>query len=299
MSLSSHLDRPDSPVRQYMLEHFPNTKVFYPEIRALLQQTKPIEPPPSANRGTLGTAFDYRVRYYFAITSVQRLVAWQGAKIALASPPPEGFALDEELLEAFWKELLAELVMLEPERRRLKAKDEERLNRYCIVLALFEQCFRALPSPRSLLFSKGHRKIGDLLASVDSDMVQDLSAMSSRFFETQEKNLSLPFTLNPTFDGSADVQGADADIVLDHCLLEIKTSLSPKADDFRSSFYQLLGYVLLDYSDQYKISKLGLYFGRHGARTTWPLSHVLQSLAGVQTPPLTELRKEFRRRISG
>jgi len=101
-----------------------------------------------------------------------------------------------------------------------------------------------------------------------------------------------PHVLNPTFAGSPDVGGADADLVIDGCLIDIKATVNPKLDpDF---LYQLAGYLLLDYDDQLHIDTVGIYMARQGMLFTWSVADFLRQVTGDDTISLVSLRREFR-----
>src|SRR4051794_25429438 len=78
MSLTSHLDDHNSPVRRFLFERFPNIAPTVRGIRTRLAGVSTIRPIETVPWGVIGTAFDYRVRAYFAVTPLQDLVAWQG-----------------------------------------------------------------------------------------------------------------------------------------------------------------------------------------------------------------------------
>jgi hypothetical protein len=101
--------------------------------------------------------------------------------------------------------------------------------------------------------------------------------------------------LNPTFEGSADVGGADADLIVGRCLWDVKTTVLPAIE--RQTLYQLLGYLLLDYSDKHRIREVGFYFSRQGAFKKWPIGELLHSLSEgrYSEVSLPTLRKHFRR----
>ena len=88
MSLTSHLDDLQSPVRKFFSDLFPNTRPVTRECGAALSNAETIRPTSRVPYSTLGTALDYRVRYYFSVTPSKDLVAWQGA--ALPSDEPLG-----------------------------------------------------------------------------------------------------------------------------------------------------------------------------------------------------------------
>ena len=99
------------------------------------------------------------------------------------------------------------------------------------------------------------------------------------------------FVLNPTFEGSGDIGGADADVILDNCLLDIKSTV--KAGIQKLWLYQLLGYVLLDYSDRFELSMVGFYMARQGKFMEWPIDNLLETLSAKHNRSLADLRGEF------
>jgi hypothetical protein len=103
--------------------------------------------------------------------------------------------------------------------------------------------------------------------------------------------LKEPFILNPTFAGSVDVGGADADLIVDGCLLEIKTSTQNALDS--AWLRQLAGYALLDYADEYAIQSVGIYMARHGVLLNWPLDEYIRLLTGDENVSMTSLRQEL------
>ena len=103
----------------------------------------------------------------------------------------------------------------------------------------------------------------------------------------------LPVTTNPHFAGSAAIDGADADLIVDHQLIEIKTTV--KATLGRDWVWQLIGYLLLDWDDAHEISGRGLYSSRHGILVTWSLNEFLSHASKQQPRSVAGLREEFRK----
>lgn len=106
----------------------------------------------------------------------------------------------------------------------------------------------------------------------------------------------------PTFVGSFDVP-ADADIIVGDLLLEMKTQIGPKKQDGsrymplnRVTLDQLLGYLLLDYTDQYQIRQIGIYQARYAHLAVWPVQTLLDELAGTETD-LAALRRGFKEAV--
>lgn len=289
MSLTSHLKDPKSPVRRFMEERFADTRRVVGSTNALLRTAHTITPP--ALVGTypyadVGHAIDYRLRYYFAVTPSEELVAWRGARIG---------NVVEDLLERtdtateFFASLDAELARMNPVRKRLDRTDEERLARYCYALGLYEVIYRTGEAHAGL---RAAHDTKDLLTLAPPEAVEDLMHLSYAFYDGYSGLLELPTTLNPTFDGSGDVGGADADFVVDGCLLDIKATIKPRLD--KLWLYQLLGYVLLDYSDAYGISEVGIYYARQATEVRWDLRELIELLGGPDTPDLAVLREQFR-----
>ena len=201
-----------------------------------------------------------------------------------------------KLIKSFFKSLETTLSTLQPVGRRLELEAERTLARYYYVLALFEEVFRigfhVEYKPRPLFAPTTKHSVEELLAIPRTPWVDDLCALSTLFCERYQHLLSRPHVLNPTFKGSSDVGGADADMVIDGCLIEIESALQPKLD--REYLYKLVGYLLLDYTDQLHINTLGIYMARQGMLFTWPVSEFLHQLTGDDDATLESLRQAFR-----
>jgi hypothetical protein len=160
MSLTSHLKRKDSLIREFLYNAFPNTKPFLREARREQREAPTNRPTEQVPWGTVGMSLDYRLRYYFAITPANELAAWRGAGrwrdrtvtqpdgtdieipglITLPTPHPS-----PQVVEAFFEELGRFLDEARPASRCLGPQQERELARYCNVLALFEEIYRAGP----------------------------------------------------------------------------------------------------------------------------------------------------------
>lgn len=323
MSLSSHLDNSASPIGQFIKQHFSQTKSLTKEANRQLGSATTQRPGDQTYPyAIIGTAIDYRIRYTFGITPYRKLVAWKGA-IKLAFKPLESehdvsVSLEDwinaavdlpfdslmgiaagpypmKLLEAFFDSLETFLKTVQPVKRRLDVEDERMLARYCYVLCLFEQVFRAgykAVQGSPLLFPAPKQSVEALLAIPQNACVEDICQLSTLFYERCQHLLSLPSILNPKFAGSIDIGGADADLVIDGCLIDIKASVTPKMN--ANYLYQLAGYLLLDYDDRLKMNAVGIYMARQGMLLTWPVPDFLQQLTGDNTANLASLREEFR-----
>lgn len=300
MSLTSHLKTPRSPVRQFLYAHFPNARAIVADCRSKLASATTLRPAAPVAWGTVGTALDYRARYYFGVTPPKEFVAWDGALLCTGSPvltavgeQPGARMLDPALAEEFFAELSQVVAEMNPVARRLDGPQEARLTRYCYVLALFEEVFRAGPQINSPLFAPPKRAVDELLAIPSTHAIEDLCTLSWGAYTQFEGLLSQSAILNPTFDGSLDVGGADADLILDGCLIDIKTTVKPQVDQIW--LYQLLGYTLLDYTNRYRISEVAIYMARQQTTFRWPLDHFMATMTGGDGLPLGEVRARFQR----
>jgi hypothetical protein len=103
--------------------------------------------------------------------------------------------------------------------------------------------------------------------------------------------LAAPAILNPTFDGSLAIGGADADVVVQYTVLELKTTRQDRFERV-DHIYQLLGYALLDYSNAYEIEHIAVYLARRGVLVSWPVAELLERYSA--TPSWMTLQQQFR-----
>ena len=242
----------------------------------------------------LGTAIDYRIRFYFQDAINQRLVAQQGAALLVSEggtldlgnvsfvdfePGPRPYPTLAAPSVSDFFDALNEFVLALPAAELLEQYDEETLCRFCVVLAYFEQAYRAGPErlADSPLPSNRSPTVDDLLSIVRDDWVKDLAAQSQLFHARAGDRVTQPHRLNPTFGGSNDVGGADADLIIGSTLIDIKATVHPKIS--RLWLWQLLGYALLDYSDQYSIGRVGVYLSRQGHFVEWPVEELAQAIS--------------------
>ncbi len=316
MSWTAVLENPDHPLTQFINTRFPNIQVALSNVWRRLREADMIYPvgaPRSALRH-IGRAFDYRLRYYFDVTPYDELVAYRSTlfltnwtnyiatALAYGEQLPEGVdEWDEDkhvplppgVLGDFFKSLDSLLADCSPVNRRLSKNDEDEINRYCFALSQLEAVARG---GESGIFQDGVEDVESveaILNYAEQSWIDDLRNLSWRFYDRYNHVLSLPRMLNPVFEGSIDVGGADADLIIGQTLLEIKTVKYWKIQS-QSALRQLLGYVLLDYSDQYKIKRIGMYMARQGVMLRWDLDTAIRSMSSGKSGSLDELRHQFR-----
>ncbi|MHC5824095.1 MAG: hypothetical protein ACYT04_51735, partial [Nostoc sp.] len=117
------------------------------------------------------------------------------------------------------------------------------------------------------------------LESIDNEDIADLrnliNIVQPNLFTSQGRVL-----LNPDFGpGSLLVKGADADLILDDLLIDVKTTIKFTLE--RKAFDQLLGYYTLSVierrfdPDIEEIRRLGIYFSRHAYLYEFPVDQVI------------------------
>ncbi|WP_099907178.1 hypothetical protein [Streptomyces sp. TLI_171] len=176
----------------------------------------------------------------------------------------------------------------------LSGQEGEHLIRLCYLASAYESVYRGGPvDPGSPL----SRADADTTLPLLLDQVPDyaladiggqleLAAHREALGWTTESGRSP--VCGPEFAGSADVGGADADLICDGELIDCKATVQPARLGARE-IRQLAGYLLLDYTDQYQIRALSLYLSRQGATITWNTSEFLARLGARR--PLPQLRE--------
>ena len=228
----------------------------------------------------VGTAFDYLFRFEVQRRNpAAKSEDWiAGRAVKLLQPPLLGDAITirkwfgVEDLEATADKAAQVLNQARSSHRKFlvtKSPSEEEvatLAMHALRLAKLDVIFRA-------------GIVDPALESTDPLDVRDLVGLwnAIRFEGPMSVCLSHDVWLNPTFGQfSIGIQGADADLIASHLLIDIKTSINP---DFRQHAAQLMGYAML--ADAYRSSgaadfptleSVGIYFARQGALVSLPLN---------------------------
>jgi hypothetical protein len=180
---------------------------------------------------------------------------------------------------------------LSPAGQKLKEDDEQLLSAYCVVLAQIESVYRTrggwLPHIPTAYGGEASPEIEPLLQLAPDAAVKDVANLSRSASDAMSPliphvaNGSLPYHPNPVFAGSAAIGGADADFIIATTIFELKTTVTLDASALRNALLQLIGYILLDYDDEFKIHRVGVYFARQAWVKTWPLWELLFPPADV------------------
>lgn len=255
----------------------------------------------------IGTAIDYRLRLAFAADAVTQSPAFAAGMMcarahAESDDDPEGETY-RKILE-LGRDLMLRLKSVtrahDPSDRSkpliMGGTAAEELCRLCYAAAWYDALSRAghLDDDRTKVLgfiAANSPGLDDMLDAVPHAAVANMiellrCAAGSELGELRAKaQATVP---GPYFAGSVDVNGADADFIVDDLLLEIKTHRSP-ANYLPESLRQLLGYMLLDYDDEFRIHQVGLYYTRHAHLIRWDAANLIHTLGAK--PGLAELRK--------
>ena len=286
MSLTSELERKDSWVNQFFKTELTKLTDFVKSEGAAVKGL-PLKVPLGSHRQAqvVGKAFDYRLRLRFE-SEVGRSAVLAGGIYRMKK---FGSGLDRST-DLAWAEATKRLLEKEP------VGNELFLARASVVLAWLDDGYRSgrwSDGMKAIAMELSRRSTpvwDEYVASVDEQLAGEVVEL----FRLAEQNLPTDHAVcGPEFVGSRAVGGADADLIVESCLYDIKTSINPRKP-FPVNLKQLIGYALLDWDDQYALKHAGFYFSRQGAWMSWPLSRLLTECTGTSTVTLSNLRNQFR-----
>jgi hypothetical protein len=240
MSLTSFVKHP--VIRKVFLDLCPLPKELKPVFRPLLQA-----PPISKNYSQVGVAFDYLLRIYLHRLNAKCVkdFGWvaYGALIHLLDSP-KAYAQAKGIIEEAEAQKQAFL------NSGIITED---LLASILKLSTLEPIFRA---------GRGIEYIGRAEPNDLYDLRQLIELINVGDWTAQQH-----CWLNPGFNAAILVGGADADILLDHSLIDIKTT--KRLIFRREDINQLIGYYLLhriagigDEGSSPDIHTLSIYFSR-------------------------------------
>jgi len=325
VSLTSEIRRPDGFVRAFIDLQFPHLKALARECneRARTLGLSRL-PNPHERRGAsmlVGTAVDYRVRAYFdrhindsdavlrgltflcnlkefrkpfvdPATGSHREAIGNGLYWAdyVITDNPWYWRRRKKIAERLYSSYSRFCSRVRPEGRKLSSTDEERMCRYCALFALLDWVGRSpVDSIVEGLVKLANPKATRMLAKIDAEVVRDLKGLSHLFYSQGRALFKSDKTvaIGSTLAGSRDIGGADCDLIVDGCLLDLKTSLKPTIQT--AHLRQLVGYCLLDYDDALRLSSAAIMLTRHSLTHRFSLDELLGSRRN-----LAELRQDFR-----
>lgn len=212
-------------------------------------------PPLGANPGLVGTAFDYALRFW--VQGLQpEWQAWRPmlvARLAILSMNREEVISQVDRAE----ECLQEVAV--------GAEFAETHARAAVVLASYEVVART-------------GRFQDLAGVVSEEAWRDVLALI-RAVPGEVFRAERQLILNPRFSAAGRFGGADADLVIDDLLIEVKATRHLRLQG--SYLQQLTAYLVLDrlagiVGSDLPIRRLGVYYARHGVLQTIPVRELFR-----------------------
>jgi len=291
--LTRALDDRRSPVRLFLEDRFPNIR----DIQRRYRENAPAQVVPGneANPGTVGTACDWLLRYLVHPQPDVHLALMGSGFI-----PQDGPGLAVAVFEMCNTLGIPTGGTMPPAKTPAptftgpvpgSTIEPELLARGCWALALLTEFYRAGPAAAAggPLGNLNPTSTPDLLALASPAAIDQLTQLRRVLEHALLPHLATrhgTWALGPTFTGSALIK-ADADLIAVGLLLELKTSQGPKRQDGtrraaldKLDLLQLIGYTLLDFNDDYQITELGIFAARFAYLVTWPLTALLNEMAG-------------------
>ena len=267
MSLTA-LVRYKTPVRERMAADFPRPKL------SLLAEL--LVPSVAPNPQLMGTAYDYLFRFHLLrATSLATTRSWT------AEAAHEKISRYGDTGTLLWT---GKGVLLSGKVRNQMLQMIRRAQRLLAAFVAGEPL--STPLIRSAI-NLAHCDMYYRAGQIDERFGQPLRVqveelrgliLATDWSQFRAERLCL---LNPTFgNGSTMLRGADADLLLDDMLIDVKTtaSLSIRVEDWR----QLIGYAALNEhfpigggEQPVPIRRVGFYFARYGHLVGWPLTDLV------------------------
>ncbi len=268
MSLISFLDNKD--VRERFRQEFKKPR---------FSVKKDLLAPPLTKRYSLiGTAFDYLLRFYLEHLNPDAVTEKWVAELSLGyplSPLLKNVVLNLDTGQISFTETdLTRKVQQIIEQAKKAHSDylssgemTDDVIESCLLLAQLDPISRAGFIDKSL---------GTAYKEDVADLRKLISIVNPEVFRAQKLCL-----LNPAFgEGSRLVGGADADLVIDDTIIDIKTT--KKLELRRQYFDQLIGYYVLheisgvgELKPKPEITKVAVYFSRHAYLYTLSLQEII------------------------
>jgi|SRR5687767_5818669 hypothetical protein len=257
-----------------------STRVLRPQVR----MDRGLQAPPlTPNNEIVGTSFDYLLRFFLQrLNPTARDTGWaaeRGVQLIGLGPAAEK-ASDVPTISRHPKRLKAAAYLADAKRQQRAYLQSGDVTRELLVavhrLAHLDVATVSGPS----------RVDWHALSYMSPDDAADLKAMLQLVDEKTFRTSRLCI-LKPRLPAAELVGGAEPDLILDDCIVDVKTRREARIDV--RDFYQLVGYYLLvglggvsrpdRAPEQCPITSLGIYLARFGQLWKVPVREVLPPAA--------------------
>ena len=287
--LTYELAQTDSPIRRFFDDRFAaGLKDAQAAYRAAAGPILvPGVPRETADAGTIGTAADWMMRFLVHPAPSLGLAA-QGASLCGMLPTLKELAFMLGLRDGGTGQFTGPV--------HGTGTEPDLLYRACWGLALLTEVYRRGPEIAALgpLGRLPRKSARSLLEAAPDAGLEQLAAlrgvMESALLPAVGARRGL-WAIGPVFAGSQIMRG-NADLIAGGLLTELKTTIK-KPSLGVTDLWQVLGYVLMDYVDEFGITDVALFSARYGYLAQWNLDALLPQLAG-RPVTVAPLRAEFR-----
>jgi hypothetical protein len=315
MSLSSLLESRRGPLWDWFEARFSRTRSVSTaanrELRGGSTEEPCVIPPVSgSDRGLVGTAVGYVLSAHLRPDALGASAATAGAhkldrdlrrlrerreRRGRPSPRPDLATTDVE------RSVVDRVSELRPWERGpespLNNSDWIELCELAGVLACFEQRHRAGPLVTLRLGRPLQQHRGDLreLANrlLGEPSLRDLDAVGRATIEDHiHIRLARELHIGPSFAQTGALGGADADLVYDSVLVDLKSTGTATVVG-RHELWQLLGYLFADTDDRYAVRRVGVAALRQRRSVSWEAQELIGLLSGGSTLTVEHYRAEF------
>lgn len=298
MSLTRLIKAGRGPVWGWFAENFPATQRVCTDANRQLRggpsdEPCAVAPPQGADLALVGTAVGYIVSAHLRADALDRTVATAGAR--MLDGPLRGGIVRPSVIE---RQAVLRIAELRSWERPLTGAEWIEVTRLACILARFEQFARAggviLPHlEEPLRVAAGD--LAELAQALASKPTLADAAQLGRCAVEDHAHIRDAHELHigPTFQVSGLLGGADADLIYDGTLLDLKATAS-SAVLKRRALWQGLGYLLADSDDRYRIHTVGFSAIRRRRSVFWPAQQFIDLLAGRPSASVKTWRDEFR-----
>ena len=215
-NLTSLVRSPHNPVGEFFRTDLPG-RAAAREANAILSKCDMVMPKGEQSSypwKLAGTAFDYRARFFFAPEFDF------GNTVALGRLPRGSIVSPSDECRNVADFLSSAGMSLTSEKRC----DDDHLARLCVIAAHLEGTWRSGIVGEWLL-SADNMEPNRIMESVPDNLANDITQMAKKLKSAFSEQKPERIVLNPIFGSSQIGIGADGDIILDDCLIDIKATV--------------------------------------------------------------------------
>lgn len=291
MSLIDRLGDTSSTLGGFLSGRLPYASALSAELATSLEVLPTLRPAEDAPHVLLAKAILYRVRFHLAAPPTRTLPAWQFALRLGLSPGIQDTSIFEELFDR----LDTFLERIEPAGRRLELRNEEKLTRYCLVLARLETLGRTLAEagrwPPGAAELVTDLRTDSALDGLPPEWVRDVETVSRNFHATRYLLSSHEVDILPQLEGDDAAGAEEDDLISGKRLVAVHTTTHPAVPE--AWIQRLVCRALLDLDDARGLESVAIYLSRQGHLISWRLDELVHRL-GAGEANVGELRHDLR-----